>query len=48
MIGGRYDIEIDDDYKTYEFVSTGPKGKFRKIVQYKEISSNRLLQPGFW
>lgn len=48
MIESRYAIEIDAvDNKTFEFVSEGPKGQFRKMVQYRKITASGIYNLGF-
>lgn len=32
----RYKIDADAAFSTFEFVSEGPKGKIRKLVQFTE------------
>ena len=33
-----YDIDIKPDFQTFEFVSEGPKGKIKKVVQFTKIT----------
>lgn len=34
----KYDLLIDDDCQTYQFISEGPHGKIRKMIAIKPIS----------
>ena len=47
MIEVRYDFEINNDFKTFEFVSEGPKGRFKKSVQYLETATAGIYNLGF-
>jgi hypothetical protein len=48
MIDDRYVVvDFDDDYKTFEFVSEGPKGRFKKAVQYLETTTAGIYNLGF-
>jgi hypothetical protein len=35
-----YSYKTNDNYLDYEFVSTGPKGRIKKIVRFTQIGSN--------
>lgn len=47
MIEERYGVDFDADFKIFEFISEGPKGKIKKIVQYSETNSKDLYNLGF-
>lgn len=48
MIDDRYVVvDFDDDYKTFEFISEGPKGRFKKTVQYLETTTPGIYNLGF-
>jgi hypothetical protein len=48
MIDDRYVVvDFVDDYKTFEFISEGPNGQFRKTVQYIETATTGLYNLGF-
>ena len=47
MIEDRYVLRIDDDFKTFEFISEGPKGAIAKSVQYKETPTTGVYNLGF-
>jgi hypothetical protein len=47
MIDISYEIEIDAESKSFEFFSEGPRGQFRKIVQYTELSPGGYYNLGF-
>ncbi len=36
----RYLVNTDSNHKTYEFLSSGPNGTVKKVVQYTKISRN--------
>ena len=40
MQHGRYEVITDDDHEIFEFLSAGPKGTIKKVVQYKLIGNN--------
>jgi hypothetical protein len=47
MIEERYVLRIDDNFKTFEFISEGPKGAITKSVQYKEMPTAGVYNLGF-
>ena len=47
MIDERYTVEFGADFRVFEFVSEGPKGKVRKIIQYTEINLKNYFNLGF-
>lgn len=48
MIEDRYVVvDFVDDYKTFEFISEGPNGQFRKTVQYLETETAGIYNLGF-
>lgn len=48
MIEDRYVVvDFVDDYKTFEFISEGPNGQFRKTVQYLETATAGIYNLGF-
>jgi hypothetical protein len=47
MIEIRYEIEIDAVGKSFEFYSEGPRGQFKKLVQYTEITPAGFYNLGF-
>ncbi len=47
MILSRYELESDDDYKSFEFTSVGKNGEIRKIVQYSETNLQYFYNLGF-
>src|SRR5215216_3669282 len=48
MIDDRYVVvDFVDDYRTFEFVSEGPKGQFKKTVQYIETATAGIYNLGF-
>jgi hypothetical protein len=47
MIDNRYELEISNDFKTFEFVSEGSKGSIVKLVSYNEINIKGYYNLGF-
>lgn len=47
MIDVSYAFQIDVDVKTFEFISEGPNGQFKKAVQYLETTTAGLYNLGF-
>jgi hypothetical protein len=47
MLDSRYTVDISPDFKTFEFVSTGPKGNITKVVRYTEINVKGFYNLGF-
>lgn len=48
MIDDRYVVvDFTDDFKTFEFISEGPNGQFRKVVQYLETTTAGIYNLGF-
>ncbi len=36
----KYSVIIDEEHKVYEFLSKGPKGTIRKVIQYQLLGGN--------
>lgn len=43
----RYNLEASDSFKSYEFISEGPKGRISKIVKYTETDIDNYYNLGF-
>ena len=47
MLDDRYDVDTSQDFLTFEFVSSGPKGNIIKVVHYTEINIKGFYNLGF-
>lgn len=47
MIEVRYTLEANGDFKNFDFFSEGPKGRFKKSVQYLETGTPGIYNLGF-
>ena len=47
MRNDRYLHDISDSYKTYKFLSEGPKGQISKVIRYTEIQTPNFYNLGF-
>jgi hypothetical protein len=47
MLDNHYNIEISNDFKTYQFISVGLKGSITKVVRYSEINVKGFYNLGF-
>lgn len=47
MLDDRYTLEANRDFKTFDFYSEGPKGRFKKSVQYLETATKGIYNLGF-
>jgi hypothetical protein len=47
MIEDRYDLHFDSDYKSFKFISEGPKGSILKGIQYEETPTAGVYNLGF-
>jgi hypothetical protein len=47
MITDEYDLRFDGDYKSFKFISEGPKGAILKGVQYDETHMKGVYNLGF-
>jgi hypothetical protein len=47
MRNEQYDVENTTSLTTFEFVSEGPKGRIRKVVQYVELGNSGIYNLGF-
>jgi len=43
----RYELKAENTLTVFEFVSEGPKGKIRKLVQYSETNLKDFFNLGF-
>ncbi len=43
----KYLYKTEDEFTIYEFVSEGPKGSIKKIVEYTETSTENVYNLGF-
>lgn len=43
----RYLYKSEEFFKIYEFISEGPRGKIKKIVEYSETSTKNVYNLGF-
>ena len=43
----RYELEADESFTTFEFVSKGIKGKILKVVQYRRIGLSNIYNLAF-
>jgi hypothetical protein len=43
----KYLYKTEDKFVIYEFVSEGPKGSIKKIVEYTETSTENVYNLGF-
>lgn len=44
----RYELKVDDQLTTFNFLSEGPNGKIEKIVQFSLVNQNSLYNLAFW
>ena len=47
MRNEQYDLEIDDAFITFEFISEGPKGRIKKRVVYQRIRDTNTYNLAF-
>jgi len=47
MLSENYQLNISNDFTTYEFESIGPKGSITKVVKYSEINVKGYYNLGF-
>lgn len=43
----RYEFKSGDKFLTYEFLSEGPKGKIKKLIQFTLVNQNSLYNLAF-
>jgi hypothetical protein len=43
----RYDLEADESFTTFEFVSIGIRGRILKVFQYTKIGDSNLYNLAF-
>ncbi len=43
----RYELKVDDQLTTFNFLSEGPNGKIEKIVQFSLVNQNSLYNLAF-
>jgi hypothetical protein len=47
MIENRYAFRFESDFKTFRFISEGPRGAIIKSVQYRELATAGIYNLGF-
>lgn len=47
MLTDLYPLDISPDYKTYHFISSGPKGDIFKMVRYSVYTNTNIVNMGF-
>jgi hypothetical protein len=47
MLNDNYLIEVTEDFRTFQFISEGRKGKISKIVKYKQTNIQGVFNLGF-
>jgi len=47
MNNPKYLYKTEDKFTIYEFISEGPKGRIRKMVEYTETSTENVYNLGF-
>lgn len=43
----RYELKSDDQLTTFDFLSEGPKGKIKKLIQFSLVNQNGLYNLAF-
>lgn len=47
MLKDRYDTQAETDFKTFDFISTGPNGNIKKVIRYAEMKERNFYNLGF-
>jgi hypothetical protein len=47
MSSDHYNLNADDAFMSFEFISNGPKGEVVKIIQYTELGKGNIFNLGF-